>query len=112
MIATTMFLIALAIVESGCDDSATGARGEVGRYQISQAYLDDANEFNGTGYTLDEMRDPVKATKVVMAYIRRYAEARPWHDVARIHNGGPRGAELESTMAFADRVTMQMEPQD
>jgi hypothetical protein len=104
------FLDRLAMVESGGDDAATNAaEGAVGRYQIRPAYLADANEAAGTSYTLAEMREPGKAEAVVHAYLGRYGRAfaaragraPTAEELARIHNGGPRGAESPRTLAYA-----------
>ena len=104
------FLDRLAMVESGGDDAATNAaEGAVGRYQIRPAYLADANEAAGTSYTLAEMREPGKAEAVVRAYLGRYGaafaaragRAPTEEELARIHNGGPRGAERAATLAYA-----------
>lgn len=104
------FLDRLAMVESGGDDAATNAaEGAVGRYQIRQGYLDDANAAAGTSYTLAEMREPGKAETIVRAYLGRYGRAfaeragraPTAEELARIHNGGPRGAEREATLAYA-----------
>lgn len=104
------FLDRLAMVESGGDDSATNAAEEaVGRFQIRPAYLADANEAAGTSYALAEMHDPQKAETIVRAYLGRYGRAfaaragrAPTEvELARIHNGGPRGAESPRTLAYA-----------
>jgi hypothetical protein len=103
------FLDRLALVESGGDDGALGPCGGVGRYQIRADYLADGNAAAGTSYTLEEMREPDKAATVVRAYLGRYGAAfarragRPAtaEELARIHNGGPRGAESPRTLAYA-----------
>ena len=106
------FLDALAAVESGSDDSAVNeSSGATGRYQITQPYLSDANAFLGTAYTLDKMHDESIATSIVIAYLIHYGDAYerrtglPATDevLARIHNGGPRGAEKDSTLEYAER---------
>lgn len=106
---TAGFLDRLAALESGGDDAATNAaEGAVGRYQIRQGYLDDANAAAGTSYTLAEMREPGKAEAVVRAYLARYGRAfaaragraPTAEELARIHNGGPRGAERAATLAY------------
>lgn len=103
------FLARLAELESGGDDSATNAaEGAVGRYQIRAVYLADGNAAAGTSYTLEDMRDPDKAARIVGAYLERYGAAfarrtgRPATavELARIHNGGPRGAERSATAAY------------
>lgn len=106
------FLAALAEVESGANDAAYNeAEGAVGRYQIRPCYLADANEALGADFALCEMHDPQKAAIVVRAYLRRWGEAFERRtgfepsvtDLARIHNGGPRGAERPATLAYAAR---------
>lgn len=106
------FLARLAAVESGGDDTAINFEGGAyGRYQITEPYLADANAFLGTSYTLAEMHDPAKAAAVVRAYLQRYGAAferragreATDEDLARIHNGGPRGAERDATLGYAER---------
>lgn len=106
------FLRALSEVESGTNDLAVNKREDAhGRYQIRAQYLADANEFMGTNYSLQDMHDPVKANTVVWAYLARWGtcfENRTGReatatDLARIHNGGPRGAERSCTLDYARR---------
>ena len=106
------FLYRLATIESGRDDLAVNSAEDAhGRYQIRQAYLDDANESLGTSFTLQDMHDPDKAEKVVRAYLLRYGQAYERRTglaataviLARIHNGGPRGAEKESTKSYGEK---------
>ena len=105
------FLSRLAVVESGCNDAAHNAKeGAVGRYQIRQVYLDDANAILGTTYALDSMRDPAVAGRVVRAYLCHYAASYERRTgkvadavvLARIHNGGPRGAERSATIGYGN----------
>ena len=106
------FLRRLSEVESGTNDLAVNKREDAhGRYQIRAQYLADANEFMGTNYSLQDMHDPVKANTVVWAYLARWGtcfENRTGReatatDLARIHNGGPRGAERSCTLDYARR---------
>ena len=111
------FLAALAAVESGGDDAAVNEREDAhGRYQIRAAYLADANEYAGTSYTLADCHDPAIARAVVTAYLTRYgnAPARTGRlvtarDLARIHNGGPRGWQKAATLGYADRFEAALE---
>ena len=109
---TREFLDRIAIVESGGDPSAFNAStGAYGLYQIRIPYLSDANKVLGTDYTLEDMFDREKAERVVKAYLGRWGakfqerHGRPPTDeeLARIHNGGPRGAERSSTLRYAER---------
>lgn len=106
---STEFLDVLATVESGKDDTVVNeAEDAHGRYQIRAGYLADANEVLGTRYTLEDMHDPAKAEQVVRAYLLRYGQAyerRTGHRataavLARIHNGGPKGAEKNATVPY------------
>lgn len=106
------FLARLAAVESGGSDAAINfEEGAYGRYQVREPYLADANAALGTSYTLAEMHDPRKAAEVVRAYLLRYGAAferrvgreATDEDLARIHNGGPRGAERDATLGYAER---------
>lgn len=102
------FLAALAAVESGGDDSAVNIREDAhGRFQVRAAYLADANRILGSSYTLAEMHDRAKAERVVLAYLRHYGTERgvsSLYDLARIHNGGPKGAEKRATLDYGARV--------
>ena len=102
------FLDALAAVETNGNDAAINfAEDAHGRFQIRAAYLADANRFLGSSYTLADMHDQAKAERVVMAYLRHYGTERgvtSLYDLARIHNGGPKGAEKRSTLDYGARV--------
>lgn len=111
------FLRRLSEVESGTNDLAVNRREDAhGRYQIRAQYLQDANEFMGTNYSLQDMHDPIKANTVVWAYLARWGtiyEQRTGReatatDLARIHNGGPRGAERSCTLDYARRFEEAM----
>lgn len=100
----------LAALESGGDDSAVNqAEDAHGRWQVRAGYLADGNAEAGTSYGLDEMHDPAKAETIVRAYLSRYGRAfaaragraPTAEEYARIHNGGPRGAESPRTLAYA-----------
>ncbi len=100
----------LAALESGGDDSAVNqAEDAHGRWQVRAGYLADGNAEAGTSYALDEMHDPAKAETIVRAYLSRYGRAfaaragraPTAEELARIHNGGPRGAESPRTLAYA-----------
>lgn len=100
----------LAALESGCDDAAVNlAEDAHGRWQVRAGYLADGNAEAGTSYALSEMHDPAKAETIVRAYLSRYGRAfaaragraATAEELARIHNGGPRGAESPRTLAYA-----------
>jgi len=112
------FLARIAAVESGGNDAAVNAREDAhGRYQIRAPYLADANEALGTAYTLADCHDPAIAAAVVRAYLMRYGTAFERRtgraatpvDLARIHNGGPRGAEKAATAEYGNAFLDLME---
>lgn len=103
------FLDRLALVESGRDDAAINeAEDAHGRFQIRAAYLADANHVLGTAFDLGDMHNKELAEKVVRAYLLHYGDAMEREtgrtateeDLARIHNGGPRGWAKDSTSDY------------
>jgi len=57
----------------------------------------------------EEARDPQKARRVVQAYLCHYGKGKSLLDLARIHNGGPRGYRKKATMRYARKVEAVME---
>lgn len=84
-----------------------------GPYQISRAYLQDANEYLGTNYTLRQVIDDDEVAVAVMCgYWNRYLPKDrevTYELLARIHNGGPKGYEKESTIRYWERVKERMD---
>ena len=106
------FYQAVAQVESGGDDLAVGSHAEIGRYQITEGYWKDAIEYANIGGSYDNCFLPSYSKVVMESYFRRYAN-KDWHDnnyynLARIHNGGPRGKSKNHTKAYADKVMEAM----
>ena len=83
-----------------------------GPYQISLAYLQDANEYLGTNYTLRQVIDDESvAREVMVGYWNRYLPKDrevTYEILARIHNGGPKGYEKESTVPYWEKVEAKM----
>ena len=106
------FLSALSDIESGGDYTAWNRREDAhGLYQIRPSYLADANALLGRKMTIWQMHDPCDAAAAVRAYLAHYGDAYAKRTgkpvtrevLARIHNGGPRGAERESTADYGAR---------
>lgn len=102
-------LDSIAYVESRHDDEAVGDNGKaLGRYQIHRAYWMDAVEFDPTLSTrnYESVKDPEYARKVVIAYFNRYGSTHRYSplDLARLHNGGPRGPHLVATNVYEQKV--------
>lgn len=106
------FLSALSDIESGGDYTAWNRREDAhGLYQIRPSYLADANALLGRKMTIWQMHDPGDAAAAVRAYLAHYGDAYAKRTgkpvtrevLARIHNGGPRGAEREATADYGAR---------
>ena len=100
------FFRALHVVEtSGRTGAIIGDNGRaLGPLQIHRAYHADAR----IGGDYARCADLDYSRRVVTAYLQRYApQAWASGDVttlARIHNGGPRGASKPATVAYAAKV--------
>tara|TARA_Y100000310_G_scaffold336739_1_gene422100 strand:+ start:8831 stop:9268 length:438 start_codon:yes stop_codon:yes gene_type:complete len=110
-----------AVETGGCPDGGIGAVGDggnaLGPYQIWSVYHQDAAERDRT---LTAYRSCLTSTayseRVVRAYMNRYAKAAlrrleagagtlaDVETVARIHNGGPKGATKKATLAYWAKV--------
>lgn len=106
------FLSALSDIESGGDYTALNRREDAhGLYQIRPSYLADANAILGRKMTIWQMHDPSDAAAAVRAYLAHYGDAYAKRTgkpvtrevLARIHNGGPRGAERCDTVGYSMR---------
>ena len=77
----------------------------LGPLQIHRGYHSDSN----VPGSYDRVSDLDYATRVMRAYMARYATAarlgRPVtpEDIARIHNGGPNGHKKKATLAYAKK---------
>ena len=112
-----MFLTSLAMVESSGRDTIkhldTNGRYSYGCLQIQTPYLQDSR----LNYTLEDMYVRSKAFEVAKAYLTRYANSyakrtgKPvtYEVLARIHNGGPRGAEHSATNGYWQKVRSELE---
>jgi hypothetical protein len=102
-------LDALRAVESGGEkDGGRNATGDGGRaigpYQIHREHWMDA----GLPGRFEDCRDPSYARREVIAYWKRWCpgalESRDAEVLARVHNGGPKGMNKASTLAFWNRM--------
>lgn len=104
------FLDAVAKVESNHKDDAIGDDGKaIGRFQIWQVYWSDAVEHVPAikGSYADVKRKDY-AERIVVAYLLRYAKAavkdKDFETLARVHNGGPKGAAKRATLKYWQKV--------
>lgn len=100
------FFRALHVVEtSGRTGPILGDGGRaLGPLQIHRGYHADAR----IGGDYSRCADLDYSKRVVTAYLQRYAPAA-WAagdvvTLARVHNGGPRGATKQATVAYGDKV--------
>jgi len=104
------FLDALAQVESGGKDDAIGDGGKaIGRMQIWEIYWKDAMaKCPKIGGEYKDCTTKTYAERIVVAYLLRYAAKavadKDWQTLARIHNGGPRGATKAATRKYWAKV--------
>lgn len=111
-------LDAMKQVESGGDPCAIGDNGlSLGAYQIMKSYYIDALQYNPSlgdgGRTYSDVwgiGSEAYSEKVIGSYMGRYATQERLgreptdEDIARIHNGGPNGYQLDSTREYWERV--------
>ncbi|MCL5280872.1 MAG: transglycosylase SLT domain-containing protein [Planctomycetes bacterium] len=98
-------LDAIAVVESRDNPGAVGDHGRaLGVYQIHRSYWAEGTGLLGVTWKYGDARDPQKARQVVRAYLSYYGRGKSLLDMARIHNGGPRGCEKAATLAYARKI--------
>ena len=109
---TVQLLKAIKQVESGGDCTAVGdweygQPNAIGCYQIHLAYWADAVEYDQTiGGSYNDCYNEQYAERVVRAYMKRYAPRdATMKDMARIHNGGPRGHKKWATCVYWAKVS-------
>jgi hypothetical protein len=100
-----LLLDAIAEVESRGNAVSVGDSGRAaGVYQIHRSYWADGTRILGVDWDYRDAQDPQKARQVVRAYLSHYGRGKALLDVARIHNGGPKGDEKEATLAYARKI--------
>lgn len=105
------FIHALHKVESsGRMGPIVGDSGRaLGPLQIHREYFKDAAAYDKSlGNDYSRVSDLKFATKVVNAYLNRYASkavaANDYETLARIHNGGPAGHKRTATVGYWNKV--------
>jgi Destabilase len=109
--ADARLLDALRQVESHGNDRAVGDNGKaIGPYQIWYSYWKDAVEFDKTlGGSYEDCYKPDYARRVVIAYLSRYAPKNAsYEQLARIHNGGPKGDKNNKTIKYWNKVKKEL----
>jgi hypothetical protein len=100
-----ILLDAIAEIESKNRPGAIGDKGRaIGAYQIHRTYWKDGTRILGVDWSYIEAFDPKRARRVVRAYLLHYGKGRSLMDMARIHNGGPKGYNKTSTLVYARKI--------
>jgi len=99
------FFKALHQVEtSGRLGPIRGSAGELGPFQIRMAYWKDS----GVKGSFPQCSDLTYSKRVVEAYLNRYCpkavQAHDYEQMARVHNGGPAGMKVSSTVGYWRKV--------
>ena len=101
-------------VESGGRLDAVGDRGKaIGPLQIHKIYWTDAVSYDKTlappNYKYEDCKKLEYAEKIVVAYWNMWASKNAsWEELARIHNGGPKGFTNIKTMPYWVKVKGEM----
>ena len=99
-----------AVETSGRTGAILGDGGAArGPLQIHRGYWKDAVEYDRSiGGRYEDVQNLEYATRIVDAYMRRYArkayDAKDCETLARVHNGGPAGASKTATLAYWAKV--------
>ena len=103
-------LDAIAQVESGGDPNAVGDNGAaVGLFQIHKIYVDDVNRIlRYNKYKYSDRLLPHRSQEMVTVYLKHYGKGKSLLDMARIHNGGPRGHKKKCTLPYAEKIRKEM----
>jgi len=68
----------------------------------------DVNRLMGTHYTHAQVTNRATATFIANAYLSHYGKNLSDESLARLWQGGPRGAKKSSTRAYARRVMREL----
>ena len=106
-----LLLSALIQIESNGNDHAKGRHGELGALQIKPIMVRDVNHIMGTHYTHAQVTNRATAVFIANSYLAHYGRNLSDESLARIWQGGPKGAKKSSTRAYARRVMRELERQ-
>ena len=108
-------LAAIRWVESRDREDVTDGDGglAIGPYQIHEVYWRDAVRSEPSlGGTYQDCRRRAYAEKVIAAYMRLHVpdawERGDGETIARVHNGGPRGADKQTTLGYWQKVRARL----
>jgi hypothetical protein len=101
-------------VESGGRLDLVGDNGKaIGPLQIHKIYWIDAVSYDKTlappDYKYEDCKKLEYAEKIVVAYWNMWASKNAsWEELARVHNGGPKGFGKKATEAYWVKVNKEM----
>jgi len=104
-------LDAMYAVESNRGKSLLGDGGKaIGQYQIWREYWQDAVDFDPSiGGSYKDCMDKAYSEKIIRAYWKRYApKGATLEQLARIHNGGPKGHTRTATLKYWKKIVKAM----
>ena len=101
-------LNAIAEVESGDEADAVGDNGKaVGAYQIWKIYVDDVNRISKKNYTYEDRKSKKKSREMVKIFLNHYGGTT--EEMARKHNGGPKGHKKKATLKYWRKIKAELE---
>ena len=104
-------LDAMYAVESNRGKNLIGDGGKaIGPYQIWESYWRDAVEFDPSiGGSYKDCMKKEYSEKIIRAYWKRYApKGATLEQLARIHNGGPKGHTRTATLKYWQKIVKAM----
>jgi soluble lytic murein transglycosylase-like protein len=106
-----LLLSALIQIESNGNDHARGRHGELGALQIRPIMVRDVNRIMGTHYAHQQVTNRATSIFIANAYLSHYGKHLSDESLARLWQGGPKGAKKSSTRAYARRVMRELDRQ-
>ena len=106
-----LLLSALIQIESNGNDHARGRHGELGALQIRPIMVRDVNRIMGTHYVHAQVTNRATATFIAKSYFAHYGKHLSDESLARLWQGGPKGAKKSSTRAYSRRVMRELDRQ-
>ena len=106
-----LLLSALIQIESAGNDLARGRHGELGALQIKPILVRDVNRIMGTHYAHAQVTNRTISLFIAHAYLAHYGKHLSDESLARLWQGGPRGAKKSSTRLYGKRVMRELDRQ-
>lgn len=103
---------AIRQVETRGNPNAVGDNGKaIGSYQIWRTYWQDAVEHDKSiGGSYEDCKKDEYAKRIIVAYWDRYAPKNATDEqLARIHNGGPKGHTHAATLKYWKKIVKAMQ---